>query len=277
MSAASRHSLRLALTTPRAAGASFGSLLLEQEAWDPYTGHLTKVAAVGWLRKMLFGGDAPIPNCPGDGPGYQKAVYAYPSPEGLNYRAYISHGRLTGPVIERREFSELIQCNLDRRPQLKYPALSITSHQWQGETYNAKGDMVPAPQIAVVDNTIRLSAEVYGSLRVSYLVCRHTYVVAVTPRDEYGENKLQAYLLAVWAGGNNHLEIEAPATAEDGVCNSRWNPGTGMFDYLPTWSEGMGGGFSGDGDGEGDDDNPFRPVDGQDEHKYIDYCTQEEL
>lgn len=274
MPAATRHSLRLTLTTPQSAGISGGSVLLEQEAWDPYTGHLTKVAALGWLRKMLFGGDAPIANCPGDGPGYQKALYAYPSPEGLNYRAMLSHGQLTGPVIERREFSELIQCNLDRRPPLKYPALAITSHQWVGETYDASGELVPAPLITVVGNSLHLSAEVYGSLRVSYLVCRHTYVATVQPRPEYGENKLQTYLLAVWSGGNSHLEVEAPATAEDGVCNSRWNPGTGMFDYLPYGEPGSGTGFEGSGD---DDDNPFRPVDGEDEHKYIDYCTQEEL
>jgi hypothetical protein len=277
MSAASRHSLRLALTTPQAAGISGGSVHLEQEKWDPYTGHLTKVAALGWLQKMLFGGDAPPSNCPGDGPGYQKALYAYPQPEGLNYQAYLSHGLLTGPVIQRREFTELIQCNLDRRPGLKYPAIAINSHEWQGETYDGQGNMVPPPLVEVVDNSIRLSSAVYGSLRVSYLVCRHTYVAAVQPREEYGENKLQTYLLAVWAGGNNHLEVEAPATAEDGLCNSRWNPGAGMFGYLPTWSEGMGGGLSGDGDGDEEDDNPYRPVDGEDENRYIDYCTQEEL
>lgn len=276
MAAADRHSLRLALTTPQWSAMSGGSVLLEQESWDPYTGHLTKLQALAWMRKIAFGGDDPASNCPGDGSGYSKALYAFPWPASLSYRAHLSHGQMTGPLVQVVEFSELVRCNLTRQPPLRYPAISITSHEWVGDTYSANGEIVTRPQVQVQirNNLLRLSAEVYGSLRVSYKVMRHTYSVTVKPREQYAEKSLQAFLIAVWAGGTAYIELEAPATAEDGECNNRWNRGTSRFDYLLGGVPGSGTAVDG---GSESDDEPYNPVSGADETVYIDYCTQEEL
>jgi hypothetical protein len=271
--ASSRHTLRLALTTPQWSAESGGSVLLEQESMDPYTGHLTKLQALAWMRKIAFGGDDPASNCPGDGPGYEKALYAYPWPIDLRYRAHLSSGTMTGPIVEQIEFTELVQCNLTRQPALRYPAMSITSHEWVGDTYAATGEIVPRPQVTIRNNLLRLSAEVYGSLRVSYMVCRHTYLAAVQPRVQYAEQVLQAFLVAVWSGGTAYIELEAPATAEDGECDSRWNPGTGAFDYLLGGVPGSGSSI----DGGTEDDDDYGPVPAEDETVYIDYCTQQEL
>lgn len=277
MTTASRHSLRLALTTPSAAAISGGTLLLEQESFDPYLGHLTKIAAVGWLKKMLFGDPEPDENCSGPGPGFEKRLYAYPSPPHLNYQAYLSHGSLTGPVVDRLQYEELVQVNLTKTPQLKYPAQSIFSSEWVAETYNAGGEMVVKPLVTVRQNRLRLSAEVYGTLRVVYTIERHVYTAHVDPRVEYGETSLQSFLVAVWSGGRAYIDIEAPADAKNGECKNRLGDGGGLFDYLPRTLTNDGGTDSGDSDTEGDEDNPYGPVDGEDEDRYIDYCTQEAI
>jgi len=279
MSAASRHSLRLALPTGQRAPVSGGSLVLEQESWSPYLGHLTKVAAVGWLRKILFGGPELDENCSGEGPGFEKNLYAYPSPPHLNYRASLSYGALAGPFVDVREFSELVQVSLTRTPPLKYPAQQIMSFEWVAETYSATGEVIAPPSVTVRNNSLSLSSTVYGTLRVSYIVERHIYTAYVEPRLEYGETSLQSFLVAVWAGGNASLDIEAPADAKSGECKNRPGSPASYFDYVPRSLTNDGGLTSGDSDSDSDtgEDSPYGPVDGFDSEEYIDYCTQEKM
>lgn len=261
--------ITLAKERPSNAG---GTLFIEQESLDPYLGHLTKIAALQWLNKILFGADEPASNCPEDGPGYNKAVYVFPSPENLNYKTYCSNGTYVGPLREEILFEELVQCDGESDPTLKYPATSIISWEWQTETYNTAGEVVAKPRITVKNNTLKFSKKVWGTVKVIYMINRHTYVLSIYPRMEYEENKIQSYFLAVWDGGTSYIEVEAPATAEDGECNNRWNPGTGAYDYvsaIPASTSEIVNNESGD--------DPYGPVPAEDETVYIDYCSQTEL
>jgi len=250
---------------------SGGSLILEQESWDPYTGHLTKMQIIGWLGLIIFNTAAPGSNCPPDGPGFEKFIYAFPYPQNLNYKIGCSHGSLGTRKIETIEFSELVQCNLSRTPQMQYPAVAITSYAFEGDCYSKDGDIVAAPSIRVRNNVLTLSTAVYASLRVSYLVERHVYRISIQPRQEYHDKKYQSFVYAVWPGGTNYLGVEDPvgAESEEQECNNIFD-GNNNFTGLP-----KPGGTSIGGDLEVEGDEPYGPVSGEDEYVDIDYCSGE--
>lgn len=251
-----------------------GFVLLQQESWDPYIGQLTKMQAVSWLSKIIFQARSPLPNCPPDMPGFSKSVYGFPSHPSLVFSAGVSNGQLVRGPVETVEFSELLQVGLSRRPTLKYPAIKITSHSWEGDVYSKLGERINPPQVRVVDYGLEVSGEVYGSLRVSYLVYRYAYTVLIEPRAEYQERKLQSFFYAAWKGGIAHIEIEAPmgTQPEEIPCNNQWQTGVGQYDPI---LNGLAGGMTAGDSGFEDGDDPYRPVSGEDVNEYVDYCSQE--
>lgn len=266
----STSSLDITLVSARdAEQESGGSLILEQESWDPYTGHLTKLQILGWLGLILFNTAAPVPNCPPDGPGFEKFIYAFPYPQSLNYRIGCSHGTLGAAIVDTLEFSELIQCDLNKNPPMKYPAVSITSYEFVGDCYNSKGETVIPPAVSIRRNVLSLSAAVYATLRISYIVERHAYRIGIREREEYHEKKYQSFVWAAWAGGTTFLEVDAPLGADDEEkeCNNIYDPNSGHFHTLPP------PGGTSIGDGLTIEDEPYGPVSGSDDYIDIDYCS----
>lgn len=277
--AAGQHSLRVALGSPLAATAARGgSVLLQQEAWDPYVGHLTKMQVFAWLSKIIFQTAAPAGFCPPDAPGFAKTIYAFPSPASLNFKIGCSNGNLTPGLVEILDYTELVQVNLSRNPPLKYPAMSISSYAWDGDVYNKKGEMVGPPDILLINNSLNLRQEVYGSLRVTYKVYRNTYTLSVQPREEYQEKNFQSFIYAVWGGGTTYIEVEAPVGSEqeevpcNNILGGGINGGLGQFGVL-----GATPGSTTGGELETEDDPYQGQVSGSDENRYIDYCTQKEI
>jgi len=265
------NTLQISLSLPYDTVDTGGSLLLEQESWDPYTGHLTKMQIIGWLGRILFRRKAPGNNCPPDGPGFEKYIYAFPYPQSLNYKIGCSHGVLGARIIQNLEFSELVQCDLKLNPPMKYPAIAIKSYSFIGDCYNSKGEIVAPPSVTIRENILTLSAKVYATLRVSYLVERHTYRVAIREREEYHNKKYQSFIYAVWPGGAEFIEIDAPLGADDQEpeCNNIFGGG-GNFDDLPL----PGGTNIEDGELEIEDE-PYGPVSGSDDYIDVDYCSME--
>lgn len=252
-----------------------GYVMLAQESWEPYVGHLTKLQAIGWLTKFIFAGPDPASFCPDIiGDGYAKTIYAFPSKDNLNFRIGCSNGTITQGAIQYLDFTELIQVNLDKTPSLKYPALRLTSYIWEGEVYNSKGEVVTPPQINLNSHAPILSASVYGSLRLTYQTFRHTYTVTIQPRAEYQENKFQSFIWAIWNGGTTWIEVEAPLGAESDSsamsCLSKYDGSAGQFSPVAgtTGKTILPSGF------DGSEEEPFGKVEGEDETVNIDYCTQ---
>lgn len=273
--ASDQHSLRVSLNSPLASAAAGGSVLLQQEAWDPYVGQLTKMQVFAWLSKIIFQTAIPSGYCPPGFPGFSKTIYAFPSSPSLNFKVGCSNGSLHDGHVEILDYTELVQVNLNRNPPLKYPAMSISSYAWDGDVYNKIGEMVGHPDISLIDNSLSLRDTVYGSLRVTYKVYRYTYILSVQPREEYQEKKFQSFIYAVWGGGTTYIEVEAPVGAEQEEipCNNILGGGIGQFSpfgVIPGSTElGESGEFS-------DDENPYAgKVTGEDETQYIDYCSGE--
>lgn len=255
-----------------------GFLLLQQEAWDPYVGQLTKMQVFAWLSKIIFQAATPSAYCPPDAPGFSKTIYAFPSTPDLNFKIGCSNGQLNSAIIEIIDFTELVRVNLNRNPALKYPALSVISYAWEGDVYNKKGEIVGSPDIRLVNKSPILRQDVYGSLRVTYTVYRYAYTLSVQPREEYQEKKFQSFVYAVWQNGSTYLEVEAPVGAEqekipcNNILGGGINGGIGQFGAF-----GVVPGSTTGGELETDDDPYQGRVSGSDEDRYIDYCTQKEI
>jgi len=193
----------------------------------------------------------------------------------LVFNCGLSHGTIREHTMQELDYSELIQVNLQRNPQLSYPPLEIRNYAWDGDVYNKLGELVPDPIVSLLNKIFTVNGEYYGSLRVNYRVLRHTFVVEINPRTEYAENKFQSFFLSVWDGGNTFLEIEAPLTAKDKVeCKNRWGDGLGVLSQTGLLAVGdttIGSETSIEDDELEEYQRKVKP---EDEEKNIDYCTQ---
>jgi len=248
--ASKQHTLRIAIAQPKRDRNNDDFVLLEQEPWDPYIGFLTKFGVYAFINSILFNEDEPEDNCP---PSIlSRSVYAYPSREDLNYRIGCSWGSLSARRVEVIDYTEDVQVDIELELDLKYPAVSITRSSWVGDVYTADGEVInPTPQAIVTTDGVSLTEKVYGTLLVTYKVCRHVYGIRINPRVGAIENQLQSFVYACWDGGNTYMEMEIPDGSEDGGCNYK-------IDYnlhMP------------------DSDDPPDHVDPENEYLDIDYCT----
>ena len=247
--ASNQYILRISIAQPRRNRNNDDFVLLEQDPWEPLLGYVTKFGVYATINSILFQEDEPEPNCPHtiiDG-----NVYAYPSREDLNYIIGCSWGSLSSRRVQTLEFSEEIQVDLELELGLKYPALEIVSSGWIGPVYTSEGDIVnPNPEATVTTDGASLPEKVYGTLIITYKVCRHTYDLNIQPRPDAKENQLQSFVYACWDGGNTYMEMDIPEGSETEECNYR----NAELDITP-------------------DDQPPDHIPPEDEYVDIDYCT----
>lgn len=215
----------LRITRSLSGGESAGSVLIEQDAWKPYTGLLTKAGAVAYLHSLLFGepDDAPTENCgASDGNIATGTVYTYPNPPELLYKLSVSNGSFVGYMAEVLQFSEIVQFQNTAEVSLRYPTRTILAAEWL-----SKGEDLP--DIITTGGRVRTKTPVLGSAMVVYQVVRHSREVSVNPRPGATENTYQNFIYAVWDGGNSYKEYVPPADVEEGSigaefmrCNSAW-------------------------------------------------------
>jgi hypothetical protein len=250
--------------------------MLEQEPWDPYTGHLTAAAAVAYLDALLYGDpDAELSEmCGTDKYGTMYgAIYVYPSPQTLNYRLAVTNGSLGMMRLENLTHREVLQVNMATDPPLRYPASLIFSATWLSGAWAVDGTELPAPAVDISGSRPHLAFPVVGSLLVVYKVVRHQYEVIIPPRTEATENIYQSHVYAVWNGGTRVMEFTTPpgiSKTDSAVrCNNSLN--TWMYGIDP-----LTGLKLGDSDFIDHPDDP-PTVKPEDESKYWDYCANAPL
>jgi len=217
--------LNISLSNPTSSG---GSVMIEQNAWSPYTGYLTKGGAVAYLYSLLFGepDDGPGENCGAtggvDGNTATGTVYTYPDPPELPYKFSVSNASVTGLAVEALEFAEVVHIQNTTEARLQYPTRRIISAEWL-----SKG--LGLPEIITTGGRVRVRKPTMGSMLVVYEVVRHSREVSVNPRLDSTKNLYQNFIYVVWDGGNNYLEYSPPPDAEEGDsgkdsarCNSKW-------------------------------------------------------
>lgn len=219
----------LSITRSNQREESSAYVLLEQEPWDQYVGMLTKGGVVAYLNNLLFGDEKQEEDCGVAEDGtISSLIYAYPSPASLNYRIAISHGELGERIVDEVEYAEILQIQMEQNPTLRYPTSSIISATWVTDSFATDGEALARPAISIAGGRIFISKSVYGTILVIYRVIRHTYDGTILPRPDAAENKYQSFVYAVWDGGNNVIEYQLPADAEDGgKCNNRYKRGQG--------------------------------------------------
>jgi len=207
-------------------------LKIEQEPWGKDVGKTTNMQAILAVSAAVYGGRWPNANCGGLNGEFRATVYVYPGNPHMSYRFKVSHGRVThGPLgVPFRE--EIIQCGLQLEHETDYPIFAVITKAWIGRCYDNEGNITIRPEVTIVGNKIILSKKVYGSLRIRYMAIRHTYHVIVSKRLNAIENTYQSVAYAVYDGGVEWTDIEAPANFEEleGECgNGAWYDDDGNF------------------------------------------------
>lgn len=264
--------LRITRGLSSASGIARGSLLIEQEAWSPYVGYLTRGGAVAYLQALLFGEpeDAPPPNC-GIGPDGRitAEIYTYPDPPELLYNIAATNGSVGLGAVEDLNYTEIIQVQGERTPALRYPTRSIISAEWVRDAYTRLGVTVPVSPLAIADGRVTLDAAgLYGTMLVTYRVHRRRHTVTIPPLPDDPDNRFKSFIFANWDGGNAVAEFKPPADAEDSASSEA--DGRCNTDYLSA----LGNGYGIAGLQIADDDDP--PVAKPEDINYtIDYCSGE--
>lgn len=99
--------------------------------------------------------------------------------------------------------------------ELPYLCENITM-TWQTPAYNRQGVEVERPTIDKTGNTLRLSSEVFGVLRVRCLALgwQHDLRFSWSKTDAAAITSLKPAVVASWAGGEERLELELPGCLE---------------------------------------------------------------
>jgi len=257
--------ISISLSNPRRATTSRDLLMIEQRGWRPYTGYVTAANAVAFLGRMLYGEEtdnnwSERTDCGMEGEDMVTGIYAYPAYPALAYQIAASYGYLSEGVREEIEQEEVLQFSMADEVRTKYPSQGIISAEVLGDLYDAGGGIVALPTISIVGDTVTLSREVYGSIKIKYLVLRDTYILTVTRRDPAitVENFYSSVVYAWYTGGGDWLTVEAPPGAEEFDAECGWYRGGWLARVI-----------------EPDDEPNVPTAAGADRYIRIDYCSKE--
>ncbi len=234
--------------------------MIEQSPWGSGVGRVTVGAIVAYMQAMVSPRQAPELDCGlGANGGYSTTIFVYPTPAELAYQFAASRGEITGPTISDVEIIEAVQVSPpDTTVSLRYPALSVKSAEIMGQGYDDAGAPVSGQvSVSVVDNEVRLSRAIYGTVRVKYMVRVHAYRVTIEPIEGATENKHACTVYGRWHGGVRWRILEPPPGANENV-DSLLPCGFGSVSVTV-------------------DDLPERPVAPREADRLIeiDYCTQQ--
>lgn len=197
-----------------------GKVGLEQEPWDDSVNLLTKYGVVAYLDKLQYDkGNGVSSNCSSLN-GTSTFVYAYPFPFGLQFKFGCTHGTVGKPSKAIVKYSEIIQCNLETEITLKYPTEGTVKCEWAGDVCDKDGGNAPKPELKIVNGKLIVGSKVYGTLLITYDVCRYTFPINVSPRPKAIENSTTSFAFAIWEFGNNYIEINLTESSESGKCNN---------------------------------------------------------
>ncbi len=236
-------------------------ITLEQAEWSNYIGVVTKIDGVRYILSSVFGQDTePVEvDCglAADG-NLNTTVYAYPAYPTLIYTLHASYGTLGERTVEEFEYTETVSFSNEDSASLEYPAQDIISAEIVGDMWDMYGAVASLPEVSVdEDGNVLLSEERYGSVEVTYTVCRHVYELEIEPREDAVGDFFGSFVYAL-VNENNPvaLEIEVPDGAEDAASGS-----------------GCGYGDSGSVDDD-DEDDPSEPTDsGADVRRTVNMCS----
>lgn len=233
----SEAALTISFISPAAASADLG-LKIEQEPWGKDVGKTSTIQTIAAIRHILNGSPMPTLNCGGANGMFRTRVFVYPADLETAFQFKLSNGLVISNAIEFPIREEIIHCGMMLEQTTDYPVHSIISGAWLGDCYDGNGARTTHPDVEIDGNKITFAKQVYGSVRLRYLVYRRVYVVQISKRETALENKYKCLAFCVYDGGVEWIDVEAPAGFEEtgGACENG-----DIFKYmedLKTWLNG---------------------------------------
>ena len=197
-------------------------LIIEQEPWGKDVGKTTILQAIAAMQTVIYGSSMPTLNCGGANGKFRTRVFVYPSAPDAAFQFKLSNGFVISATVEFAIREEIIQASMELKQTTDYPVFSVISSAWLGKCYDNQGNTVNPPGAEIESNVITFDKKVYGSLSIRYRVKRWVYVLEIRKRQLAIENTYQSLAYAVYNGGVEWCDVEAPAGFEesDGACQN---------------------------------------------------------
>lgn len=176
-----RTGLSIAFAPEQATVSPQDLLLLEQADWQ--RNRLTRGGLAIYLARRLYSDtDSPgagLVDCGvADGQMFL-TLYAYPLMPDLRFRLRASVGSLSAGAYGMVTENESVQFNLETSVTLKHPAQRLQALRWLTGPWTTGGERVSAPALTVSGRNLSASLPLYGSVSVTTLVPRWTYVLTL--------------------------------------------------------------------------------------------------
>ena len=126
------------------------------------------------------------------------------SPTSLKYNLVASHGTFNDPTTGSVEKEESVNFNLDVVVDLGYVVESITSIEWEGNTYNADGGVINISAPSVSGTQLVASEPVLGTARVKYKVFGDVWELNIPKREDAESNQYSSTVHAFY--GSSQVE-----------------------------------------------------------------------
>lgn len=220
-------------------------LSLEQEAWPDNVGKTSVIDIIRGIGVLVLGDELDAAGFPcgyAADRSFTTRVFAYTTPDMLQYRIGSTLGAISGGSIEQHPMTEVIDFRLDSAGSLSHPIMenSGVTTRWLSAPLDEMGDETTEPAVVVDGSGVAIDKPVYGSLLVSYVTLRHVHLLVVQPRGDVEENAYQSTVWAAYDGGVELLSISPPPGAEEDLaknidCTNRggWNMSIDSGDYHP--------------------------------------------
>lgn len=258
-------SFTVTFSLPSSDSSSDQVLMIEQESWEAFVGSLTAANMVRYIRNLLFGTDdqEPYIDCGVDEEGCVVTVInvyeLYPS---VSYRLYASHGVLGVNMVTDFEEEEIVKFGNADSTSTRYPARRIVDREWMGQVYDSNDQPIADPPITIDGKDLILPQPIYGTVKLKYMVHRHSYGLRITPREDEVEGAFSAAVYAVYDSGENY---------DGGIEHHMLSNPPGIDSIAFGDQCGRGGGVYVD---VADDDPPQLPNGEVNKYTEIEYCTQ---
>lgn len=246
--------------------ATKGMLMIRQA--DIEEGYMTSGGAHRFLWSLLEGGGQPSSGSPYVcREGYNNIwIYVYRYDPTLQYSLHLSHGSVSGKMIEGdNKYTQRIKFSSSREQRLMFPNYGTFEYGWlDNKVYDMDGNPIAPPHITVDGDVVSVDRKVFGTLLYTYKVPRDRYRASIPFREDAGESAFDSVAYALHKGGPTWAEIQAPDSlkeyCDDGGDGFGWGDGTVI---------------DGDDDASSSDDDGIPSADGMNSEKKIDYCSGE--
>lgn len=205
----------LTINVPNRDSGGLELLKIEQDEWNPYVGSITISESIGIIADAIYSRKYQSKlKCGVEFDTVVCGVSIYPYIKGLEFEAYTSHGSLALEAVSVVEISENINFRLSNRASSEFPVIYYRSVEWNGQCFDAKGNVINNPNILIDERGAYTDIDIYGSAKLLYGTTKYRYLLSIPKRYTSIDNFWTSVVYGVYEGGETFKKVEMPPGIE---------------------------------------------------------------